>query len=92
MSALAAHIRAGTLVQQAAALLGISEEDILSSRDPVSYEARCGIIKVLREDGCSLSLIGRVLNRHHTSILAAERHADDLVANSIFAGFVEALR
>lgn len=92
MSAIAAHIRAGALVQQAAAMLGISERDILNSRDPLSYEARCGIIKTLRENGYSLPQIGRILNRHHTSIMDAERRADDLMGNSYFAGFVEALR
>ena len=92
MSAVTAYIRAGTLIQRASVMMGIPEEDIIAARDQLSCEIRYGIVKVLRDDGYSLPQIGRILKRHHTTIMDAERRANDLIGDSVFAGFVEALR
>lgn len=59
-----------TLITRCADLMGLSEADILGrSRDPRLVRCRWAVALALRWRGESLPAIGRVLNKHHTTVL-----------------------
>lgn len=54
----------------------VSKEDLRShSRKPHLVRARWDAMKLLRARGLSLPAIGRLLNRHHTTVLDGLRRA-----------------
>lgn len=93
MSAIAAHIRAGSIIQRAAALMDIDEVDITSDdREPLLCEIRWAIMQVMRDEGFSYPQIGRALLRDHGTVVHGVKRSKALMGCSYYAGFVEALR
>lgn len=93
MSAVAAYVRARTVVHKAAELMGIDEMDITSDeRDPLLSEIRFAIMQVLSDEGYSMALIGKIMLRDHSTVRHGLKRAKHLSGDSYFSGFVEALR
>jgi len=58
----------------AGAIHGLTAEQVLGrSRDQVASAARQTVMRRLRADGFSLAQIGRMVGRHHTTVLHATR-------------------
>lgn len=93
MSAIAAHIRARALVQKASELLDVDIDDILGDgRGPLLCEIRWGIMRVMKDEGYTETQIGRMLQKDPSGVYHSLKRANNLMDNSYFSGFVEALR
>lgn len=80
------------IIERAAEISGYSVSVLRGpARDRPICMVRWAIMAILRARGLSLATIGRLLNRHHTSILSGLERADRLRRDPSFSSLVEAL-
>lgn len=61
------------------------------ARDRPICMVRWAIMAILRARGLSLATIGRLLNRHHTSVISGLERVERLRLDPSFAGLLEAI-
>ncbi|WP_311271063.1 helix-turn-helix domain-containing protein [Sphingobium sp. WCS2017Hpa-17] len=61
------------------------------ARDRPICMVRWAIMAILRARGLSLATIGRLLNRHHTSVISGLERVERLRRDPAFTGLLEAL-
>ena len=69
------QLKIRTIIREVAKITGVSQDDILSSkRDRVTARARQMVMWKAHREGHSLTQIGTVLDRDHTSVLHGVRN------------------
>ncbi|WP_090229620.1 helix-turn-helix domain-containing protein [Filomicrobium insigne] len=69
-------IRVKAIIASVSSEFGVTPQEIVGPRQNRNLiAARCAVACLARRAGRSLPQIGRVLNRHHATILNAERRA-----------------